>query len=327
MKNVQRAAVVFFSLCVAAFAARDDRDAVHPGRKAIGITVESLSRKDKQEKGVSFGVLVTDVRKDGPAGKAGVVKGDVIQYCNGEKISRPGNLVMLIQETGSDSTARIKVVRGSETRELTVAVIRETDGGKDSRVMVVKHLRQKVWMGVRLHGLDEDLAGYFRVKAGEGALVLGVEKDSPASKAGVKSGDVIVRIGKEKVYEPGDVSDIIGGCEPGDKIEAVAVRKGVETSLTVELEESPNRFFGMVKPFSHFEWNTEADGPFRFHGEPFSKEQWEEWSKELDGKMKDIQIRHREIMGKNREKLETALKELEGKMKHPDDHFETTAEI
>jgi membrane-associated protease RseP (regulator of RpoE activity) len=193
--------------------------------------------------------------------------------------------------------------------------------------MVVKHLRQKAWMGVRLHGLDEDMAGYFRVKADEGALVLGVEKESPAAKAGVKSGDVIVRIGREKVYEPGDVSDIIGDCRPGDKIEAVVVRKGIETSLTVELEESPGRFLGMAGPFGHAEWNSDAAGPLRPYGEPFSKEQWEEWSKELGDKMKNIQIRHQVILGKNQEKLEQAMKELEEKAKHMDVHFEAAAEI
>jgi serine protease Do len=128
-----------------------------------------------------------------------------------------------VQESEADTTVKIRLVRGAETRELAVGIGNDPDGEKDRRVTVIKHLRQKAWMGVRLSSMDDDLAGYFRVKADEGALILGVEKDGPALHAGLKSGDVIVRLNKDKVYVPGDVVDIIGDRRPGDKIETAVI--------------------------------------------------------------------------------------------------------
>jgi len=64
---------------------------------------------------VSFGILVTDVRKGGPAETAGILKDDVIQYFNGEKIRAPGDLIVRVQEAKTDTTARIRLVRGRKT--------------------------------------------------------------------------------------------------------------------------------------------------------------------------------------------------------------------
>jgi len=162
-------------------------------------------------------------------------------------------------------------------------------------------------MGVRLSAMDDDLAGYFRAKADEGALILGVDQDSPAMKAGLKSGDVIVRIGKDKVYAPGDVVDLIQDCKPGDRIEVAALRKGVETVAAVELGENTRKpFIGFFDPSLRFEWNADGDTVFfdGFHGKPFSKERWEQLSKDAGERMKEMEIRKREIIEKSREKLE-----------------------
>ena len=65
-------------------------------------------------------------------------------------------------------------------------------------------------MGIQLHSLNEDLAPYFKVKEGEGVLVLSVAEDSPAEEAGIKSGDVIIRIDDAEIEEIDDVFEALG---------------------------------------------------------------------------------------------------------------------
>ena len=60
------------------------------------------------------------------------------------------------------------------------------------------------YLGIVLQELNADLAPYFSVKAGEGVLIVRVEKDTPAEKAGLKAGDVIVQMGEKTVKDADD---------------------------------------------------------------------------------------------------------------------------
>ncbi|HEX9934260.1 MAG TPA: PDZ domain-containing protein, partial [bacterium] len=302
--------------------------------RIIGVAVESMSRKDKQEKGVSFGVLVTEVKKGGLAEGAGVLAGDVIQYFNGEKIRTPGDLVIRVRDTEADTVAKIRLMRGAEVREFAVPIVTESEGTRKHRVKIISQV-SSAWMGVRLYAMDDDLAGYFRVKSDEGALILTVENDSPARKAGLKSGDVIVRIGTEKVYEPGDVTDILKDKKPKDVVDVAVVRQGIETIVRVTLGERPNRLFigGMDSPHP-FQWSSQDSGiicvpgfPEGALGDAFSPERWEKWSQELGKRIEEMEIHKRELLENNQEKLEESMEQLEETTRRMLERFDGTAII
>jgi S1-C subfamily serine protease len=91
-------------------------------------------------------------------------------------------------------------------------------------------------MGLRLQGLTDQLREYFGVPAGEGALVATVRDESPAAKAGLRAGDVIVAVGGETVGDPRDVADGVRGADAGPT-EVTVIRDGQRRTLTVVLEE------------------------------------------------------------------------------------------
>jgi S1-C subfamily serine protease len=65
--------------------------------------------------------------------------------------------------------------------------------------------------------------------------------DAPADNAGLRAGDVIVRIGMTRVDAPGDVTEAVLAREPGDRV-AVTVRRGGERrTIEVRLGEQPRR--------------------------------------------------------------------------------------
>jgi membrane-associated protease RseP (regulator of RpoE activity) len=90
------------------------------------------------------------------------------------------------------------------------------------------------FLGIHLLELNPDLASYFAVNAGDGVLVMGVEKDTPAEKAGVKSGDVIVQMGDKAVQNAADIHGALAGLKKGDKVTLTVMRHGKKETIQVE---------------------------------------------------------------------------------------------
>ena len=74
-----------------------------------------------------------------------------------------------------------------------------------------------------------------------GALIQAAIPGGPAAAAGLRAGDVIVRIDGKSVDEPDDVSDAVAARRPGDVIEIEVIRDGETRTITVELEKRPRR--------------------------------------------------------------------------------------
>ena len=87
------------------------------------------------------------------------------------------------------------------------------------------------WMGVELAALPEGQAG---------VGVRGVVPDSPAARAQLASGDVIVTIDGESVERPGDVVGIVSAHAPGERVGLVLRRGKAERLIAVTLEPQPN---------------------------------------------------------------------------------------
>ena len=87
-------------------------------------------------------------------------------------------------------------------------------------------------LGIGIQGMDQTLAQSFGLKNSAGALVGNVEKDSPAEKAGFKSGDVIVAIDGVAVVDNTDVTSRVGNAAPGTKLAIEVWRAGKPVELT-----------------------------------------------------------------------------------------------
>ena len=110
------------------------------------------------------------------------------------------------------------------------------------------------YLGVQIQGLDGQLADYFGVKDG-GVLVTEVVEDSPAEKAGIKAGDVILSVAGENVEDAGDLVEEIRGHKPESKVELKVIRKNRSRKMKVTLGEAPSSFdmgFGLGKRMMFF---------------------------------------------------------------------------
>jgi len=119
------------------------------------------------------------------------------------------------------------------------------------------------FIGVTLQNLTKDLAGFFGVKDGEGLLVAEVAEDSPAQKAGLKAGDVILKADGEILEGPGVLSELIQDKKKGDKIKLDIVRDKKPMTVEVEIGEQKGdesvSWFSFPGDEGRFPWSLTED--------------------------------------------------------------------
>ncbi|MBW1860071.1 MAG: DegQ family serine endoprotease [Deltaproteobacteria bacterium] len=91
------------------------------------------------------------------------------------------------------------------------------------------------WLGVSIQDLSPDLAEYYGVKDGKGALVGEVFKGDPADKAGIKPKDVITEVDGEKIEDSRDLSQKIAEIPVGGEITLKGIREGKERTFRVQI--------------------------------------------------------------------------------------------
>ncbi len=96
------------------------------------------------------------------------------------------------------------------------------------------------WLGVQIQSVSEDLAQSLGVPEGKGALVAAVTPDSPAAKAGVKPGDLIVAMDGKALEDFKALPKQVAATEPGKRATLEVVREGKTRELTVTVGQTPD---------------------------------------------------------------------------------------
>ena len=97
------------------------------------------------------------------------------------------------------------------------------------------------WIGVQIQPVTPEIADSLGMKKPGGALVADPQKDGPAAKAGIQSGDVITAVNDKPVADARDLARKIGGMAPGATVKLGIVRAGTEKTLSLTLGELPNQ--------------------------------------------------------------------------------------
>jgi serine protease Do len=173
-------------------------------RGYLGVNVQAIT--PELAKGLNLrdtkGALVADVMKGGPAEAAGIKSGDVIVKFDGTDVAEVGSLPTLVAATPVDKTVAVTVLRNGSQQSLSVTVARMP--GERAETASQAEPAQGKW-GLALRDLDARTAQRVGVAPGEGVLVVGVEPGGVAEKSGVRQGDVILEVNRQKV---GSVADV-----------------------------------------------------------------------------------------------------------------------
>jgi serine protease Do len=95
-------------------------------------------------------------------------------------------------------------------------------------------------LGVGIQPVTQELAKSFKLDSATGVVVVQVEKGSPAEKAGIRQGDVIVSFNGKKVEDSAELPRAVAATKPGEKATVEVWRNGKRERLNVTVGESPN---------------------------------------------------------------------------------------
>ena len=206
----------------------------------------------KEERGVE----VKSVTEDGPAQKAGIKAGDVVLEFNGQRVEGMDQFSRLVRETPAGRNANLLIWRNGATQNITVTIGSRPgrtihfgdEGGTTFTIPPMPPIppmpdlprSMMSWrspiLGIESESLNTQLAEYFGVK--DGVLVRSVIKASSAEKAGIKAGDVIVKVDGTTVASPREISSVLRSIQGAKRIvPVVLVREKKEMTVTITLED------------------------------------------------------------------------------------------
>ncbi len=97
------------------------------------------------------------------------------------------------------------------------------------------------WLGVGIQGLTKELSKQFGIKEGQGVLINEVYEDDPAYAAGIKPGDIILKVEGQPVNSPNQLSRLVARVGPGEKAKILVLRDGKEMMYHVPMAERPEK--------------------------------------------------------------------------------------
>lgn len=234
--------LIISSLLLVGFADKSQFIVKKSGSKPwLGVQVKDLSEKMLKNLDIDYGVKVIKVYENSPAEGAGVAEDDILISFDGKKIHDSSDLIDLVQDSDIDKEVELVYLRDGNEAKVNVKL------GKSNRKVVRKWYNKKMphkfymqnddraWLGVEMIELGDQLREFFDVPENTGVLIKEVIEDSPAEKAGLKAGDVIIRLGEKKIRKSKDVVRAVDYFEPGDKVEVEIIRDKDEEIFNIEL--------------------------------------------------------------------------------------------
>lgn len=195
----------------------------------LGVNIQTISEDIAASLGLdrTDGALVSEVRPDGPAAKAGIQAGDVILAVNGEKVETLRELPRIIADTEPGSDAKITLWRDGESRDLDVQIGLMPRAQKVAAA-VGADSAEEARVGLSLKPLDPEMARELGVsEQTAGVVIVGVEPGSPAAKTGLRPGDILTKANGATVSTPDDVkTQIKSAREAGKKSVLALIKRG-----------------------------------------------------------------------------------------------------
>jgi serine protease Do len=96
---------------------------------------------------------------------------------------------------------------------------------------------KRPWVGIRMSPITEEVKSELKLQSLEGALIIEIMADSPASEAGLELTDVILKIDEQKMKSPDEVVAYVRKSKIGDRLTFTLIRKGKEVKTTIKIKE------------------------------------------------------------------------------------------
>jgi serine protease Do len=239
------------------------------GASWLGVESQEISSEKAKELKLPAerGVLLERIVPDSPAAKAGLKDNDVITEINGQRVEGAAQFRRMVHEIPAGRSAQFTVWRDGHAQTVNVTLGKSEDHGNmwfktaprafsfqlpKIEMPEVAPMPDMDWgygvlaggrprLGIDAEDLSGQFGAFFGAPDGEGVLVREVNAGSPAEKAGVKSGDVIISLNGERVRSLGDLREKLAGKREEKTVKVGVLRNKSEVSMTVELPPPPSK--------------------------------------------------------------------------------------
>jgi serine protease Do len=257
-------AAVAFAVAAPAHGQPRDRDLGRlmllegPGSR-IGVTARELEPAELERFKVAGGVMLETVTPDGPAAKAGLRGQDVVIEFDGERVRSLRQFTRLVRETPPSRSVAAAVLRDGKRQELIVTPVA---GGPVDLSIDSDRLRNQIEdfsarirpfdyrfefpdpatrarLGVTVQELTPELAAYFG--ASDGVLVSSLLADSPASRAGIRVGDVITSVDGRSITSGAALAREVRTSSSDGELALGIVRDKKASTISAKVETPADR--------------------------------------------------------------------------------------
>ncbi len=202
----------------------------------LGVMIQGITPglKESFDLKEDKGALVSEVTPGGPAEEAGIKEGDVIVSFDGKEVQEMSDLSMIVASTPVGKIVTVEVIREGKKKRFEVKIDElkeETEEGETPA-------EEKRDLGMTVDEITPSVARQLDLSDERGVVVVRVESNSPAEKAGIARGDVILEINREPVNDVGAYKEKIRQHKEGDVILfRVKKRGGPTLFVPLKVEE------------------------------------------------------------------------------------------
>jgi len=175
------------------------------------------------------GALVAQVVEDGPAGKAGIEPGDVITTFDGQEINDASDLPLLAAHAGVGKKVKVSLMRDGKQKFVDITLGEMPSDGETAPAASTESSEEAGKLGIQVQDLDADARKQLKLKSSvKGALVVGVAPHSAAFDAGLRRGDIVLKVnGKSVASAKAFVTEVKGVASK--KLIKLLVKRGDAT--------------------------------------------------------------------------------------------------
>jgi Do/DeqQ family serine protease len=167
-------------------------------RAWLGVFIQELDSETARGLNIKTrnGALITDVVDGGPAEEGGIQEGDVIIAFNDQLISDPSNLKNVVSLTPPNTKNRVKVIRDGSKKIVDVILAELPD---EVQNFSVRDRVRSNEFGLQLKEITDSLQKKYNLEDSNALVVTKIDKDGEAYNKGIREGDIVKRVGTEKV--------------------------------------------------------------------------------------------------------------------------------
>lgn len=192
----------------------------------LGVIIQPITAELQEQFNLKTktGALISDVVDDGPADEAGIKRGDIVVSFDGAEIQDSYDLRNRVGQAPVGKKVKIELVRRGKTRTVTLnisAFPQDDDTPEEADIL-----------GAEVATITRDLKNELKLKQRSGVVITDISPDSPAQRAGLRKGDIILEVANQSIYRLSDYQDVIGQLQKGQHV-LVWIKRGLYSQYVV----------------------------------------------------------------------------------------------